>query len=1014
MVTMIIVTIGSFALLRLPIDLLPDISLPTLTVRAEYEDASPEEMERLVTEYIEATVSLVSGVEEISSETGEGVTNVRVRFVWGTDLDAASNDVRDRIDRVADELPDDISRPELRKYDISNSPIVLLGLSSGLEPVELTRLVEDQILYRIERLPGVASVDIWGEFNREIRVEMNLAKIKALDLSPSLVIDALQRSNVNRPAGTLEQGRYEITIRTPGEFLDLDEIRNTVVAVRERGEIRISDIASVVDTHEEITRIVRINGERGVRLAIRKQSDANTADVAKRVLEAVDRINAEMPQVNVVPVINQGQYIERAISNVGRSILYGGGLSILVLLVFLRNLRSTMVIAAAIPISIISTFALIFFSGFSLNLMTLGGLALGVGMMVDNSIVVLENIFRRREEEGEGKKEGAVLGAGEVASAITASTVTTLVIFLPLGFIEGVSGVLFTQLAMVVAFSLIISLLVALTVVPMMASRLLVLNGESEHPSLGRRMIDRIGGVFDAIERVYQDLLRDVLRARILTILLAVAALGGSLMLVPHIGTEFLPPSDEGEIRISGNMEVGTRLDIVDRQTRMMERIVYPAVPEMVSAVVSVGASSWNPDDAAEGDIRMSLVPVAERQRSNVEIADDLRERLEGRIPGMEIRVRAPQGQRLLSRLVGGDEELDIEIRGHDLAVLDALAKEAGEAVADVPGITDVRISREAGIPQQLVRIDRDRAADLGVSVERIAESLETTLGGTRAGQYRTGGNEHRILVQMANAKSIPLEEILDITVRSDSGEEVALRNVVRTESGRGPLVIDRKDQQRITTVSANISGRDLGSVAADISERLRDVPRPVGYEFIIAGSYEEQQKAFRELLLTFALAVILVYMVLASQYESLRDPIIVMLSVPTAAIGVLIILFLTNTTLNIQSYIGCIMLGGIVVNNAILLVDQAGRLRRERGMETNNALIEAGRRRLRPILMTTLTTILGLLPLAMGIGEGADAQAPLARAVVGGLAFSMLVTLVLVPAVYSLVHPDRRQEAAV
>jgi len=1009
MFTLIVVTVGAVALTQLPIDLLPDVSLPTLTIRSTYENASPEEMERLVTELVEESVSLVSGVEEISSESGEGVSNVFVRFVWGTDLDAVANDVRDRIDRITDELPEEMTRPELRKFDISNAPIVLLGASSRLEPVEFTRILEDQVLYRFERLPGVAAVEIWGEFAREIRIELDLPRIKALNLPLDAVIAALRASNVNLPAGTLERGQFEVTVRTPGEFVSVAQIGDTVVAVRERGLVRLSDIATVLDTHEDMTRLIRVDGQRGVRLAVRKQSDANTADVARRVLSEVQRVNVELPQISVTPVIDQGEYIERAIANVGHSILYGGGLAVLVLMVFLRNIRSTVVIAVAIPIAVIATFALIFFGGFTLNLMTLGGLALGVGMMVDNSIVVLENIFRRRQEEGEDRGTAAVNGANEVASAIVASTVTTLVIFLPLAFVAGVSGILFQQLALVVSFSLVVSLGVALTVVPMLASKLLHEHSVAPAPSVGglARLAER---GFRGLGALYEGLLRDSLAARLATCGLSLLLLLASLPLVPLIGTEFLPPSDEGEVRVNGEMAVGTRLDIVDRQTQLMEQLVYPAVPEMQSAVASVGASGWNPGEAAEGEIRMSLVPATERSRSNLEIADELRRLLVGRIPGMEIRTRAPQGQRLLERLIGGEEGLEVEVRGFDLATLDALAARARQVMAAVPGITDVQVSREAGVPQELVQIDRTKAADLGVSVQRIAETLETALGGTRAGGYREGGNEHRILVRLHNAKQIPLEEILDITVRSDRSEDVALRNLVTILSGRGPLVIDRKDQQRIATISANLSGRDLGSVAGDVQAALQAIPRPVGYEFTLSGTFEEQQKAFAELRVAFGLAIVLVYMVLASQYESLRDPLVVMLSVPTAAIGVIAVLFLTGTTLNIQSYIGCIMLGGIVVNNAILLVDQAVRLRRDAHMPTDAALLEAGRRRLRPILMTTLTTVFGLLPLAMGMGEGAEAQAPLARAVVGGLSFSTLVTLVLVPAVYSLAHPEPKK----
>ncbi|MEE4240455.1 MAG: efflux RND transporter permease subunit, partial [Desulfopila sp.] len=475
----------------------------------------------------------------------------------------------------------------------------------------------------------------------------------------------------------------------------------------------------------------------------------------------------------------------------------------------------------------------------------------------------------------------------------------------------------------------------------------------------------------------------------------------------PFIGSEFLPPSDEGEVRISGEMKIGTHLDLLDRQARKLEEIVYPAVPETVSKVISIGASGWRPSDATRADIRLSLVPAAQRDRSNLEVADDLRELLDGAIPGMVVRTRAPQGQFLLERLLGGVEGITVEIRGFDLKTLDALAVQAARMIEKIPGITDVETSTEAGIPQQEIKVDRSKVADLGLTVRDVTEVLETAVAGSKAGEFRPQGNSYRIFVQLEDVENRTLEEILDLTLTTQSGDQVALRNLVTHEEGLGPIVIDRKDQQRLVTVRGNVTGRDLGSVAADVLAALDQIARPVGYDLLVAGNYEEQQKASRELFVSLLLALLLVYMVLACQYESLRDPFVVMASVPVAAVGVLVILFLTDTTLNLQSSIGCIMLGGIVVNNAILLVDQAGQLCRS-GLRVDEAVAEAGRRRLRPILMTSLTTILALMPLALGIGEGADAQAPLARAVIGGLTGSTLITLVLIPAVYSLCHPEK------
>jgi HAE1 family hydrophobic/amphiphilic exporter-1 len=504
---------------------------------------------------------------------------------------------------------------------------------------------------------------------------------------------------------------------------------------------------------------------------------------------------------------------------------------------------------------------------------------------------------------------------------------------------------------------------------------------------------------FDRLNHAYLNLLEFALRHRAVLIISMLVLLAASLLIVPRLGTEFLPPSDEGEVRVTGEMEVGTRLELLDQQTRLLESLVYPLVPEVVSKVASVRDNV--------GEIRMSLVPAAKRERSNVEIAAAIREAVEGKVPGMEIRTRAPQGQFLLDRLIGGDEGITVEIRGFELEVLDALSSKVVTAIEGIDGITDIDRSFDAGTPQQEIHVDRKKVADLGFTPREITEVIETAIAGSRAGNYRSEGNSYRILVQLKDADQRSLDEVLNLTLRTDDGQMVLLRNLVSTVSSRAPLEITRKHQQRQVSVSANVAGRDLGSVAEEIQAALDAIPHPDNYELSIAGNFEEQQEAFRELLVALLTSLLLVYMVLACQYESLRDPLVVMLSTPMAAIGVLLTLWLTNTTLNLQSGIGCIMLGGIVVNNAILLVDQASMLGREGGYSLHAAVVEAGRRRFRPILMTTLTTVLGLLPLALGIGEGADAQAPLARAVVGGLIGSTLITLVLIPVVYTLVHPE-------
>jgi HAE1 family hydrophobic/amphiphilic exporter-1 len=1005
MVTLIVVTLGAVSLNRLQIDLLPSIELPTLTVRTSYEGASPEVMEQLVTQIVEEIVATAPNIEELSSESTEGESRVRVTFDWGTNIDAAALDVQSRLEQEISELPEDIERPQVSKFDVNSFPVVLIGISSDLDPVELTTLIEEQIRYRFSRVPGVAQVDLWGGYTREVRVELHPDRVQALGLSLNTIVEALRNANLDLPAGQIERGRYEVTLRAPAQYRNVAQIRETVVAVRDGAPVTIDQIATVIDSYSKLTRVVRINDRPGVRVAIRKQSDANTVEVSRAILDEIEVVNRAFPQIEVVPVINQGNFIERSIDNVAQSVLYGGALAIAVLAFFLRNVRSTIVIGLSIPISLIATFALVFASGLTINLMTLGGLALGVGMMVDNSIVVLENIFRRRDEEGEDPRTAAVNGAREVTAAIIASTITTLVIFLPLIFVRGVSGILFNDLAFVIVFSLVCSLVVSLTLVPMLAAKLLRPRPSSDAASSRGAAAARTEHALAGLSGAYDRALRWALAHRAATIAGAFALLGASLLLLPLIGTELIPPSDEGEVRITGEMDVGTRLALVDEQTRRIEQIVEEAVPETVASVVTV--------DGAEGEIRLSLRSALERERPNTEIAEDLRERLDGAIPGMIVRTRAPQGQFLLDRVLGGVEGLTIEVRGFELEVLMRLAQQVKELIEGTPGITDVDLSQDEGTPQDELEIDRDKAAALGLSVRDVASALEIAIAGRQAGEFRPEGLSYRIFVQLKDAEKLELEAVLDMTLTTPSGAQVALRNLVSTRSGRGPTMIARKDQQRIVSVTANVAGRDLGSVAEEVSEKLVGVARPAGYDIRVAGNFEEQQKASRELTWSMLLALALVYMVLASQYESLRDPLVVMLSVPVAAVGVLTTLWLTGSTLNVQSYIGCIMLGGIAVNNAILLVDQAGQLRAVKGLSSKDAVAEAGRRRLRPILMTTSTTVLGLIPLALGIGEGADAQAPLARAVVGGLCASTMITLLLIPAAYSLIHPERKSRPA-
>ncbi len=994
MITLIVVIFGIVSLTHLPIDLMPDITYPRITISASYSNASPIEMETLITRPIEQAISAVPGVEEISSDSSEGSSRVRVSFAWGTDLDAASNDIRDRIDRIIGRLPEDMDRPMLRKFDAAAFPILVLGAAADLDPVQLLNIIENQVKYRIERIPGVASLDVRGGNKREIHVDLNIEKVKALNISTDQIISRLRAENVNMPAGTIESGNYEFRLRTPGEFTEVTQIKDVIIAEVDGKPIRLSDIANVVDRWEKDNSIIRIDGKPGIRVMISKQSGSNTVAVAKAVKEEIARINQDIPQLKLNPIVDTSTYIERAINNVSSSAFYGGLLAIIILQFFLSNIASTAIIAVAIPISIIATFALMYYFNFTLNIMSLGGVALGIGMLVDNSIVVLENIFRYREQKI-GMKEAAVKGASEVAMPVLASTLTTVVIFLPLLFVEGMTGLMFKQLAYIVGFSLFCSLFVSLTLVPMLSSQFLSMNGKQK-PGLIKSFSEWFIG---RILSLHAFSLRLILNNRAITAFILALLVGSSVLMIRYVGTELMPSADEGEVRVSIELEEGTRKAITERIFIEAEKIVTETVPEATIIFTNVGGG-WGSSSATSGQIRIPLVPISERKRSTSEIAADLRKRLNG-LPGCIVRVREGQGLFLLRMGNNNDDKLQIEIRGHDFETSNQLGKAVEKVLETIDGVTDVQLSRKEGIPERVVVIDRVRAADLKLTVNKIAGFLETILSGSTAGHLRDGGDEFKILVKAENAEYSTLEEILNLHIINSIGEPVMLRNVASIRNEVGPTEVERVDQQRTLEVSANVEGRALGFVIAEAQQKIREIPLPADFSIILSGDYEEQQKSFRELAFSFVLALILVYMVMAVQYESLYDPIIVMTTVPLSIVGVIPTLWLTGTTLNVQSFIGCIMLGGIVVNNSILLVDHINDLRREHEMDLLTAVSTAARNRCRPILMTALTTVLGLIPLAIGLGEGGEMQAPMARAVIGGLVCSTFISLVIIPMIY-------------
>ncbi len=1013
-----ILLLGAIAFFRLPVDLMPEMEFPTLTVATTYQGVAPEEMETLITRPIEEAVGALAGVEKIRSSSSEGQSSVRISFTWDTDLNEAASDVRTRLDRLRRILPEDADPPTLFKFDTTQFPIMFLAVaSSELDALALRHLMEEQLQYRLERVPGVAAAEIRGGLRREIHVDMFLEKLRALNISPEEVTNTLRRENLNLPVGPVEEGKYELLLRTQGEFQSVDQIRNVVVTARNGIPIYIRDVARVEDSHEEIRQIVRVDDQPGLRLSVRKQAGSNTVQVAKAVHEELEKIRRDYSHLTIVATMDSAVFIQRSIANLRDSAISGSVLVVLVLFLFLRNINSTLIIGITIPISIIATFALMYFYGFTLNTFSFGGLALGVGMLLDNAIVVLDNVFRFRDE-GLPIKTAAVRGTSEVGTAIMASTLTSVAVFVPLVFLTGFSGVMFKQLAYVVSFAQFVSLFVALTIIPLLCTKMLRHRepDAKRHP-WAHAVIEWWVGVLDKIDAQYQGILHWSLSHRKTIVAFSGLVVVASLYLGQFVGFELMPETDEGEIRVDAELPSGTRIEVTDQVGQQLLRIIRENVPETLRIMTEIGGGpgggggGGRPSSVNTAEFRIQLVDREKRERTAQQIATALRPKLNIQ-PGMIVRTRSA-GSNFMQRFssTGGDRA-SVLIRGHDLPSATDLAKQVKTHMDTTPGLADAQVSRREGLPEVLIKVDRDKASVLGLNVSQLAGALQTTVGGTRASMYRDGGDEYNILVRLVKSDRNRLDYIPQIPINTPLGKTLPIGSLVSMEQTQGPVSLEREDQERVITVSGNLANRDLGSVMRDVESKTRDLELPRDFSISMGGELEEQEKAFKELMVSLVLAIVLVYMVMAAQFESLRDPLIIMFSIPLASIGIVLALLLTNTTFNIQAFIGTILLAGIVVNNAIVLVDCINQLRREDEMPLREAVELGGRRRLRPILMTTLTTVLGLVPMALGLGEGGEVQAPMARVILGGLTTSTLITLVFIPILYTLVEERAERKA--
>ncbi|MCP2519483.1 efflux RND transporter permease subunit [Candidatus Aminicenantes bacterium AC-335-K20] len=1007
MITGILIVLGFIAFSRLGLDFFPDIDYPTVSIVTIYSGVSSEEIENTITKPIEQIVSSVNRVKKVSSISQEGVSVVMVEFEWGTNLDFAAQDIRDRIGLYRNYLPEDATDPLVVKFSFTQFPIIFYGVTSNKRDLrELKRIMEDSVAGRLERLDGVASAQVFSPEEREILINIDRSSLESRNLTLEQVVKAIKFENLNLPAGYIEEAHSEYLVRTVGEFKNLEEIKNIVVGATQDGKpIYLKEIAKVEDTIKETRYVSRIQRKKGVFIMINKRSDANTVKTVNEVKKEIEKIKETLPSdIKFHEIMDQSDMIKRVTNRTANNALIGGILAIFFIFLFLRNWRPTITIAFAIPLSIITTFIAFYVAGYTLNLMTLGGLALGIGMLVDNAIVVIENIFRYLEE-GKDSESAAKIGASEVGMAITAATLTTIAVFFPMLFASGITGQLVRGLALSVSFALISSLFVALTIVPLFASLLFKIRRTKEEyeKSFGERQ-------FLKVKNLYKNILFKALKHRGKVLLIAFGIFIISLLLIPFIGTEFMPAIDRSMIILDLKLPVGTSLSETTRVVNLVEEVFLKEKDvEIISSTIGTPAEE-DPMDVAmgfsaagphESFIWVGLKSKPERKIPSSEILERIRHKLP-RIKNAKF-----EAIDMSQMFFGGSRTpIDIKIYGKDLELMKRIADNIIERIKNVEGIRDLTHSLMEGKPEYQIEINREYASRSGLTVGQIASVVQTATLGKIATRYRVGGEEIDIRVRLQEKDRDSIEDLKKIKILSPFGKSLYLAQVADFKRGIGPIQINRENQMRKISVTANIAGRDLGSIVRDIRKRLSGIEKyiPSGYFVEIGGQYKEMQNAFVVMAQAFALAVLLVYMVMASQFESFSHPFVIMFTIPLSFIGVILALLITGKTVNLPVLIGFVILAGIAVNNGIVMIDYINQLRRK-GIDAREAIITGASVRLRPILITAFTTMLGMLPMALSTSEGAEFRSPMAIAVIGGLFATTFLTLFIIPIIYSLIN---------
>ncbi|MDG5800206.1 efflux RND transporter permease subunit [Marinilabiliaceae bacterium ANBcel2] len=1008
-----IVAFGLFSVKYLPIDLYPEIDPPMVTVYTYYQGAGALDIETNITRIMEDQLNTVNDLKTLSSVSQDNFSLITLEFEWGSNLDEATNEIRDVLGRVEAILPDGVEKPIIFKFSTDMIPIVMLSATADENYPILTKLLDDEIVNPLNRIEGIGSVSLSGGPTREIQVNVDPFRIEAYNISVEQIGAIIGRENINLPGGNIDVGNFTYPLRVEGEYNSAEDLEDIVVGFYDSKVVKLTDVATVKDTLAKVTLDERANGERAARIIIQKQSGANSVDIAKEVFKMLPSMKENLPpDVEIHTIFDTSEFIEDSISSLASTVMYAGIFVVLVVLFFLGRWRATFIIILTIPVSLIVAFIYLYTTGNTINIITLSSLSIAIGMVVDDAIVVLENITSHIEK-GSAPREAAIYGTNEVGLAVVATTLTVIAVFFPLTLVGGLSGIMFEPLGWIVSLVVAVSTLAALTLTPVLSSLMLMKNPPPKK-GLSKVVFDRIEHWLSGLDNFYEKTLNFAVRRRVLVVLSAVAMFGGSLFLLPLVGTEFFPPTDNDRISATIELPQGVNIDNSNRVARQLENIWTDKYPEIEMIGASVGTAEEGNIFTAFGDngphiisFNMRLCNSTERDRDIYEISDLMRNDISKFAEVEDYRVEPGGGG---GDMGSGASTVEVKISGHDLDVTGDLADEMASVMGNMEGLRDIEISRDrSNLEYQLV-LDREKMGIHGLNTGSVANAVRNRIHGLTAAQFREDGDEYDIVVRYKEKYRESFDYVENIMIPNEQGEMIRLSEVATLEEYFAPPSIERENRQRIVTVSASMYDVSMRDVVNDIEAAFTEMDVPAGIGMDIGGTVEEQQEAFADIILLLVLVVFLVYIVMASQFESLRSPFIIMLTLPFAFTGVFLALFITDHTLNLISLIGSVMLVGIVVKNGIVLVDYTN-LMRDRGLSLVQAVIVSGKSRLRPVLMTTLTTVLSMVPLAIGIGEGSETWEPMGVSIIGGLTFSTMITLILIPVVYTMFGANRMRK---